>query len=113
MNELRVPRWLNTTRGINVELHGFADASELGYACVIFVRSVNDNGCVQIRQLVAKSRMALLKKLTIPRLELSAAELLAKLTKQVMHTMKMKFSKICLWSDSKIVLAWIKGNPKR
>lgn len=63
-------------------------------------------------QLVAKTRMAPLKKLTIPRLELSAAELLAKLTHQIMHTMKIEFQNICLWSDSKIVLAWIKGGSK-
>lgn len=113
INNLRIPRWLQTTSSSYVELHGFADASEVGYACVIFVRILRDDGGIHMQQLVAKSRMAPIKKLTIPRLELLAAELLARLACKVIDTMQMEFKRVCLWSDSKIVLAWIHGNPKR
>lgn len=113
INDIKIPRWLQTMTSTDIELHWFADASELGYACVVFVRITHEDGHVHMQQLVAKSRMVPLKKLTITRLELLAAELLAKLIQQVTNTMQMEFKRVCLWSDSKIVLAWIKGNPKR
>lgn len=86
LNQLVIPRWVSYSPNDNFELHGFCDASELAYAAVIYLKNVTKN---IICLLIAKTRVALLKhtknELTIPRLELCGATLLAKLTKFVVR----------------------------
>ncbi|XP_065090363.1 uncharacterized protein LOC135711416 [Ochlerotatus camptorhynchus] len=70
-----------------------------------------EDGAVSVRLLCSKSKIAPLRRLTIPRLELCAAVVLAKLVSVVIPILKTEFHDIKLWSDSQIVLAWIKKNP--
>ena len=64
-------------------LHGFGDASNKAYCAeVYFVYSTQDG--VYVRLLTSRSRVAPLKTLTIPRLELMSARILA----QLMDTVK-------------------------
>lgn len=51
--------------------------------------------------------------ITIPRLELCGAMLLSQLLKQVIDALQIRYDSIYMWTDSKITLAWIRGNPKR
>jgi hypothetical protein len=53
--------------------------------------------------------VAPLKQLTIPRLELSAATLLAKLYKKAIRALNTTINESYLWTDSSIVLTWIQG----
>ncbi|KAJ8895311.1 hypothetical protein PR048_000636 [Dryococelus australis] len=62
-----------------IELHGFTDSSEKGYAAVIYLRIVSVSGVVSTRLLLAKSKVAPLKKVTLPCLELCTALILARL----------------------------------
>lgn len=55
--------------------------------------------------------MALLKTLTISRLELFAALLGVKLIDQILKS-RLPAMPVYYWSDSQIVLCWIKKNPK-
>ncbi|GFY05440.1 integrase catalytic domain-containing protein [Trichonephila clavipes] len=64
------------------ELHGFSDSSEKAYGAALYLRCINTSGEISVRLLCSKSKVAPLKSITIPRLE--------------------------LWTDSSIVLAWIK-----
>lgn len=90
-----------------IELHGFSDASERGYGACIYIRSTNANGNVFCYLLCSKSRVAPLKKLTIPKLELCGALLLVTLYKEVIKSIKLKFSQTVFWIDSEIVLHWL------
>lgn len=114
IEELKIPRWIDTSKNSKVEIHGFCDASELAYAAVVYVRHMNESGKNIIKLLIAKSRVAPIKNtLSIPKLELMGAVLLSKLVKKVIKTMEIKVEKTYLWTDSQITLAWIKGNPKK
>ena len=55
------------------ELHHFSDASSQGYGAVSYLRQIDVNGGVHCSLVMAKSRLAPLKTVTIPRMELSAA----------------------------------------
>ena len=62
-----------------IELHGFCDASQIGYASAIYFRVEDNLGHVASFLVCAKCRVAPLKTLSIARLELLAAVLLADL----------------------------------
>lgn len=95
----------------SVQLYGFCDASEKGYGACIYLRSSDPDNTILCRLLCSKSRVAPLKSVSIPRLELCAAQLLAKLYAHVHRTLKIKLDKIHLWTDSTIVLHWIRTSP--
>ncbi|GFT99406.1 uncharacterized protein TNCV_3238711 [Trichonephila clavipes] len=94
-----------------VELHGFADASEKCYGAVIYCHSQSPDGATTVKLVTSKSRVAPVKSVTMPRLELCATVLLAKLMKRVETALQMKTLPVYLWSDSTIVLAWIQKEP--
>jgi len=93
----------------SVQIHGFCDASLDAYAAVVYIRAVYSENDVKVTYLMAKTRVAPLKKVTIPRLELMAAHSLAKLTHYVMKSLAgaTSVNSVHLWSDSKVTLAWI------
>ncbi|GFY25631.1 uncharacterized protein TNCV_2487511 [Trichonephila clavipes] len=73
-----------------VELHGFADASDKCYGAVIYCRSQSPDDVTTVKPVTSKSRVAPVKSVTIPRLELCATVLLAKLIKRVENAVQMK-----------------------
>lgn len=116
LSEFHLPRYiaLNETNDYTVELHAFADASDRGYASVIYLRACYNN-TYSTYLVCSKSRVAPLKTISIPRLELCAAVLLSELTDFVLKTYanKISFTKIYAYTDSTIALAWIKSHPHR
>ncbi|XP_018375208.1 PREDICTED: uncharacterized protein LOC108768973 [Trachymyrmex cornetzi] len=96
-----------------MEVHGFCDASEIAYGCCIYIKTVNNSGEATVNLLCAKSKVAPLKNVSLPRLELCAALLLAELYRQVIQALTITPDSTYLWSDSTIALAWIKGEPSR
>ena len=95
------------------ELHSFSDASEDTYAAVVYLRVVYRKKSPSLALVVAKTKVALLKNLSIPRLELCGAQLSAKLLNKVRTSLKVNLQDTYAWSDSTIVLYWLDGNPKR
>lgn len=98
----------------SIELHGFADASNIAYGANVYLRVATSSG-VSVELLASKTRVAPLKKETIPRLELLAALTLAKLMKSVSDSLDgvLEIDEIICWVDSQIVLWWIKGKGKQ
>ena len=91
----------------------FADASRGAFGACAYIRSVDVSGLVAVRFLAAKSRVAPLKELSIPRLELQAAVLASRLCKTIQEETRMQFKEIILFTDSTITLAWIRSKGRR
>ncbi|GFT39873.1 uncharacterized protein TNCV_4037471 [Trichonephila clavipes] len=72
---LSIPRWLQITNK-KVTLRGFSDASEAAYVCVVYAVQ-RDRETTKVVMLGGKSKVAPLKPICIPRLELNGALLLA------------------------------------
>ncbi|GFV22526.1 integrase catalytic domain-containing protein [Trichonephila clavipes] len=94
VNNFKIPRCILLPATIRIEIHGFSDASERAYAAVVYIKCFNESGQSQTRLLCSKSRVAPLKTLTIPRLELSAALLLSRLVKKVVPILQLSIHKI-------------------
>ena len=46
---------------VKVQLHGFSDVSELAYTAVLYLRSIYDDGSVEVRVIATKTRVTPLK----------------------------------------------------
>jgi hypothetical protein len=90
------------------KLHVYVDASKQGYGAVVFLV----NGC-KSSFVIAKSRVAPVKTLSLPQLELMAAVLGSRLAATMQKSFKRHLSfKTIMWSDAQIVLHWIKDGGK-
>lgn len=113
LNSLTFQRTIIKTDVQKIELHGFADASERAYGACLYLRTINRQGQIYVMLLCSKSRVAPLKTMTIPRLELCAAQLLALLSKTTIAALKIRIDSIYLWTDSSIILHWLNTSPNQ
>ncbi|GBN29372.1 hypothetical protein AVEN_57692-1, partial [Araneus ventricosus] len=111
LTNVRIQRYILTDSIKLLELHGFSDASKDAFGAVVYLRCVTILNHVKVSLLCSKSKVAPLKSVTIPRLELCAAELLSKLISKAVSSLNLKIDKTYLYSDSTIVLAWINTSP--
>ena len=98
---------------VSRQLFGFSVASEKAYSAVVYVRSVETAGGVHIALAEAKTKVAPLKKASLPRLELCGAHLLARLLKHLKTVRNIPTKDIYAFTDSTIVLYWIYGTSQR
>ncbi|KAL0852869.1 hypothetical protein ABMA27_012663 [Loxostege sticticalis] len=113
LSNITIPRWIGIHTGDIIELHGFSDASKDAYAAVIYCRVIDSNGGVRVALIMAKTRVAPVRQISIPRLELCGAVLLTRLMIEVATVMNIDRSRLHAWTDSTIVLAWLNGHPNR
>ena len=94
-------------------LHGFCDASTAAYAAVVYLVE-EDESCTYSQFLVSKTRVAPLKPITVPRLELLSALCLARLMSTVTGSLSERLSlgKPRCFTDSQVALFWIRGTGK-
>lgn len=109
---LKIPRYIGLSSAKDIQLHAFSDASEAGYCSCVYLRVVESQGSVSTYLLIAKSRVAPLKRISIPRLELCGAHLMSKLLNYCLNKLSPPYtiSSYTAWCDSTIVLSWI-GMP--
>lgn len=95
-----------------LEIVGFADASNTGYAAVLYVVCRSEQ--TQVHMLKARSRVAPIKPTTINRLELCAATLMAELYHSMLPvTAPLNVKKCTFYTDSMCTLKWINTPPHR
>lgn len=105
LTDVRVPRWLGTKSNDYLELHRISDASKTAYSAVIYLRSIDAEGQIRVSLLTAKTRVAPMKQISIPKLELCGAVLLSQLLTETAEALNIPTDKITAWTDSTIVLA--------
>lgn len=113
LDHLKIPRRVLCDMTRKIELHGFCDASESAYGACIYLRSSNAVGQHHVRLLCAKSRVAPLKTVSLPRLELCGALLLSQLYQRTIESLNIDLDGVYFWSDSTITLSWIAGDPSK
>lgn len=111
IHDLKIPRFVLCEQTKLIDLHCFSDASERAYAACIYIKAVDEEGKSIAHLLCSKTKVAPLKTLSIPRLELCGAMLLSRLTKRVKQSLKANISKTFYWTDSTVVLSWLKTSP--
>lgn len=89
--------------GEEVELHGFCDASGVAYGACVYIKTPSAVLC-------AKSRVAPIQVITIPKLELKGALLLAELITKLKDALVIDAQIFC-WCDSTVALSWIVADP--
>ena len=110
ISSVRIPRCHFSSHPVNTQLHAFSDASELAFAAAIYMRSEYDNGKIDVKLVASKTRVAPLKRQTIPRLELLGAVIQARLTRKYSTATENEAIKTTHWTDSMATLCWIKND---
>ncbi|XP_054714529.1 uncharacterized protein LOC129224138 [Uloborus diversus] len=103
---VEIPRYMSIDNCVSISLHTFCDASKLSFATVIFLRSESKDQ-VSVQLVLAKSRIAPLKTMSIPRLELMACTIGVRLTDTVKRALSIQDIEEYYWTDSTSVLYWI------
>ncbi|XP_058449348.1 uncharacterized protein LOC131429304 [Malaya genurostris] len=119
LRDFSIPRWIvPCTEPLITELHGFCDASERAYGACFYIRTVSAHEQISVHLLTAKSKVApantgkAQRRITLPRLELSAALLLSHLYDKVKHILPPT-TRALFWTDSMITMHWISASPNR
>lgn len=107
LKNIRIPRWVQFQPWAQLQFHGFCDASQLAYGAAIYVR-MEWQGRISVHLLTAKTRVAPVKTVSLPRLELCGAVLLAELSAALFPQLPTETFQSFFWTDSTIVLAWLR-----
>ncbi|XP_055604205.1 uncharacterized protein LOC129752452 [Uranotaenia lowii] len=116
VRQVRIPRCYRTTTSAessnSIELHIFCDASENGMAAVGYFR-FEEEGKVECALIGSKTRVAPLKFLSIPRLELQAAVVGARLAGSIVSSHRIRITRRIFWTDSRDVVCWLRSDHRR
>ena len=97
----------------NVQLHHFSDASSVGYGQCTYMRLTNQDDKVHCTLVMGKSRVAPIKTVTVPRLELTAALLSVKVSSFLQNELDLVNAEQFFWTDSRVVLGYIRNELRR
>ncbi|XP_055018962.1 uncharacterized protein LOC129411624 [Boleophthalmus pectinirostris] len=97
----------------SAQLHHFADASEEGFGTVTYLLLRDISGRAYCAFVMGKARVAPLKPVTIPRMELTAAVVASRMDKLWRRELQMELKESVFWTDSTSVLKYIKNETSR
>ena len=108
IENLKIPRQYAHLNPTSAEVHliVFADASETSFAATAYFR-FEVEGNVSLAHVMSKTKVAPLKQLSIPKLELQAAVLAVRVAQAVKKLHTFTIHSVSYATDSKIVLSWI------
>ncbi len=96
-----------------LKLHVFADASLNAMCASAYIRAKFPDNTAEAVFVVGKARVAPMKQLTVPKLELQSAVIACRLLDLIKKEHDWTFDKVFLWSDSTTVLQWIRSSHKK
>ena len=91
--------------------HGFSDASEKAFGAVLYSRKVYQDTIISTSLVISKTKVAPIHKISIPKLELLGAVLLAEIAHSTAKDLNISSERVYLWTDSTIVPAWLQNYP--
>lgn len=95
------------------ELHVFCDALEKVYGSVAYLWITDDSEKVHVTFVLARSRVAPRKCLSMPRLELCAALSGSQMAKVIQAELTLPINQVTYWTDSTTVLHWLMSESCR
>ncbi|XP_069999419.1 uncharacterized protein [Penaeus vannamei] len=95
------------------QLHHFADASQVGYGIASYLKLESATGEVYYTLVMGRSRVAPLIRMTIPRLELTAAAVAARMDQKLCSELDLRLEKSLFWTDSASVLKYLFNEKAR
>ncbi|XP_071476616.1 uncharacterized protein [Diadema antillarum] len=115
LTDLKIERCFkpNGFEVVSAEVHHFCDASEVGYASVAYLRLTDRTGRIHCAFVMGKSRLAPVKVVSIPRLELMAAVLAVSMDHFIKSELDIQVKDSVFWTDSTSVLQYIHSESKR
>lgn len=113
INLISIPRWIGSSPDHHIQIHGFCDASQQAFSAAVYLRATDVKGDTNTILILSKTKVAPLKRLTIPRFELSGALSLTKLVSHLIDILDLKGVSVFLWTDSSITLTWIHGHASK
>ena len=104
---------LHFGRIVTAQLHNMSDASQTGYGQCSYLRLVDENGRIHCSLVLGKARVAPLRSVTIPRLELTAATVSVRVANVLKEELDYEELQDFYWTDSKVVLGFISNESRR
>lgn len=98
---------------VSRQLHLFSDASTTGYGCAAYLRLQNNANRVHCSFLMGKARLAPIKAVTVPRLELTAATVSVRVGQMLLEELEVRPDFTVYHTDSTTVLRYIGNEQKR
>ncbi|XP_044745195.1 uncharacterized protein LOC123307057 [Coccinella septempunctata] len=110
---LRLPRCYTLNGYERIDLHILCDASEQAFATTAYWRITRNDGTIEVVLIAAKAKVAPKKALTIPRLELQAAVIGARLAETIKREHRMEVDQTTYWTDSSTVVHRVRNDMRR
>lgn len=115
IQDVKIPRCYFGKDYQSLELHVFVDASDSAYAAVAYFRFVYEDNKSRCSLVAGKSKVAPINPpvMSVPRLELQAAVLGARLSNSIVVGHTLKPDRVVFWTDATDVLCWIRSDLRK
>ena len=115
LKDCHIPRYHFTKAKevISQDLHIFADASEEAMCVVAYTTATYDDDTMGVSYVMGKTRVAPMRHVTIPRLELMGAVVAVRIAKLITEQSEIRYQSTVYWTDSTTVLQWIQSEKKQ